>query len=166
MEDGQRNDPAIAKSRTPLVPAPRRCRTVDAQELQLDLTQELDPLCSCCKTCSRRSPGALMTRIPRVVIVGAGFGGLEAAKRLAGRPVDVTVVDRRNHHLFQPLLYQVATAALSTADIAAPLRSILAGANNVRVLLDTVCSVVPPASAVHLASGRLLPYDWLILATG
>ena len=64
--------------------------------------------------------------VPKVVIVGAGFGGLAAAKRLAGKPVDVTLVDRRNHHLFQPLLYQVATAALSPADIAAPIRSIFA----------------------------------------
>lgn len=107
-----------------------------------------------------------MARHPRVVIVGAGFGGLEAAKRLSGQRVDVTVVDRRNHHLFQPLLYQVATAALSPADIAAPIRSILARAENVRVLLDSVCGVVPLANRVQLASGRSLPYDWLILATG
>jgi NADH dehydrogenase len=107
-----------------------------------------------------------MARRPRVVIVGAGFGGLEAAKRLSGQPVEVTVVDRRNHHLFQPLLYQVATAALSPADIAAPIRSILARADNVRVLLDSVCGVVPLANSVRLSSGRSLPYDWLILATG
>jgi NADH dehydrogenase len=107
-----------------------------------------------------------MSRRPRVVIVGAGFGGLEAAKRLARRPVDVTVVDRRNHHLFQPLLYQVATAALSPADIAAPIRSILAGARNIRVLLDSVSGVIPLANSVRLSSGLVLPYDWLILATG
>lgn len=101
-----------------------------------------------------------------MVIVGAGFGGLEAAKRLAGKEVDVTVVDRRNHHLFQPLLYQVATAALSPADIAAPIRSILAGARNVRVLLDSVAGVIPLANSVRLSSGLVLPYDWLILATG
>jgi NADH dehydrogenase len=101
-----------------------------------------------------------------VVIVGAGFGGLEAAKRLSGQPVDVTVVDRRNHHLFQPLLYQVATAALSPADIAAPIRSILAHARNVRVLLDSVTGIMPVANRVGLASGHSLPYDWLILATG
>ena len=103
---------------------------------------------------------------PKVVIVGAGFGGLEAAKRLAGRDVDVTVVDRRNHHLFQPLLYQVATAALSPADIAAPIRSILRGARNVRVLLDGVCAVLPDANHVMLESGKSLPYDWLVVATG
>lgn len=103
---------------------------------------------------------------PRVVIVGAGFGGLAAAKRLAGRAVDVTVVDRRNHHLFQPLLYQVATAALSPADIAAPIRSILANGRNVRVLLDEVHDVDADSNRVALASGRSLEYDWLILATG
>lgn len=103
---------------------------------------------------------------PRVVVVGAGFGGLAAAKRLAGEPVDVTVVDRRNHHLFQPLLYQVATAALSPADIAAPIRSILSRARNVRVLLDEVTGVDPARNSVTLASGRRLGFDWLILATG
>ena len=103
---------------------------------------------------------------PKVVIVGAGFGGLEAAKRLANRDVDVTVIDRRNHHLFQPLLYQVATAALSPADIAAPIRSILAHAQNVRVLLDCVCGVIADTKCVQLESGRVVHYDWLILATG
>ena len=103
---------------------------------------------------------------PRVVIVGAGFGGLEAAKRLSGQPVDVTIVDQRNHHLFQPLLYQVATAALSPADIAAPIRSILARAPNVRVLLDCVCAISASSRTVLLQSGRPLDYDWLILATG
>ncbi len=103
---------------------------------------------------------------PKVLIVGAGFGGLEVAKRLANAPVEVTVVDRRNHHLFQPLLYQVATAALSPADIAAPIRSILAHAKNVRVLLDAVVAVIPSARAVRLESGRVVDYDWLILATG
>ncbi|HEU0284819.1 MAG TPA: NAD(P)/FAD-dependent oxidoreductase [Sphingomicrobium sp.] len=103
---------------------------------------------------------------PRVVIVGAGFGGLSAAKRLANKPVDVTIVDRRNHHLFQPLLYQVATAALSPADIAAPIRSILSNARNVRVLLDEVVDVDSAKDKVWLASGGSLDYDWLILATG
>jgi NADH dehydrogenase len=103
---------------------------------------------------------------PKVVIVGAGFGGLEAAKRLAHEDADVTVIDRRNHHLFQPLLYQVATAALSPADIAAPIRSILAHAANVRVLLDSICAVIPQERAVRLQSGAVINYDWLILATG
>lgn len=101
-----------------------------------------------------------------VVIVGAGFGGLSVAQRLANQPVDVTVVDRRNHHLFQPLLYQVATAALSPADVAAPIRSILSRARNVRVLLDEVIGVDPAANSVQLSSGTSLDYDWLVLATG
>jgi NADH dehydrogenase len=103
---------------------------------------------------------------PKVVIVGAGFGGLAAAKQLAGEPVDVTIVDRRNHHLFQPLLYQVATAALSPADIAAPIRSIFARDRNVRVILDEVVGVTADLNVVTLARGGSLDFDWLILATG
>jgi NADH dehydrogenase len=103
---------------------------------------------------------------PHVVIVGAGFGGLAAAKRLAGREVDVTLVDRRNHHVFQPLLYQVATAALSPADIAGPIRAIFSGASNIRVLLDEVTSVKPFDNHVELSRSGKLRYDWLILATG
>lgn len=106
------------------------------------------------------------TNRPRVVIVGAGFGGLAAAKRLAGSDVDVTLVDRRNHHVFQPLLYQVATAALSPADIAAPIRSIFSRSSNVRVVLDEVAGVDASRNVVELASGYELLFDWLILATG
>jgi NADH dehydrogenase len=105
-------------------------------------------------------------RAPRVVIVGAGFGGLAAAKRLAGERVDVTLVDRRNHHLFQPLLYQVATAALSPADIAAPIRSIFADAKNVRVLLDEVTGIDAAGSRIMLGRTGPLEFDWLILASG
>jgi NADH dehydrogenase len=108
----------------------------------------------------------MSTPKPRVVIVGAGFGGLAAAQRLAGKPVDVTLVDRRNHHLFQPLLYQVATAALSPADIAAPIRSIMANASNVRVVLDEVSGVDILRDRVSLASGSEIAFDHLILATG
>lgn len=103
---------------------------------------------------------------PRVVIVGAGFGGLAAAKRLAGKPVDVTIVDKSNHHLFQPLLYQVATAALSPADIAAPIRSIFAREANIRVLLDEAVGVDSRGKRLILNRGGALPYDWLILSTG
>ncbi len=78
---------------------------------------------------------------PRVVVVGTGFGGLEAARRLARSPVDVTVIDRHNYHLFQPLLYQVATAALSRADIAEPIRVVLRYQQNATVLLDEVVGV-------------------------
>src|SRR5689334_9173775 len=101
----------------------------------------------------------------RVVIVGAGFGGLMAAKTLKDADVEVTVVDRHNYHLFQPLLYQVATAALSPAQIAAPVRSILRGQANVTVRLGRVTGVEMAARQVELGDDRL-PYDWLILATG
>ena len=101
----------------------------------------------------------------RVVIVGAGFGGLMAAKTLKGADVDVTIVDRHNYHLFQPLLYQVATAALSPAQIAAPIRSILRGQSNITVRLARVTGVDMAERQVML-DGEKLPYDWLILATG
>src|SRR3989442_6495602 len=102
---------------------------------------------------------------PHVVIVGGGFGGLHAARALAGRPVRVTLLDRRNHHLFQPLLYQVATAALNAADIATPLRSILRRATNVTVLLADVEQVDLAARRAHRDRGQL-SYDALILAAG
>ena len=102
---------------------------------------------------------------PRVVIVGAGFGGLTAARALAAAPVALTVVDRRNHHLFQPLLYQVATASLSPGDIAYPIRSILRRQKNTEVFLADAVAVDPAAREVVLADGRL-PYDFLIVATG
>ena len=103
----------------------------------------------------------------RVVIVGGGFGGLQAAKALADAPVQVTLVDRRNHHLFQPLLYQVATAALSPADIAQPIRSVLRGQSNVEVILAGVDAIDVAAKEVVLDedAGRL-SYDYLILAAG
>ena len=103
---------------------------------------------------------------PRVVVVGAGFGGLEAARKLARAPVQVTVIDRHNYHLFQPLLYQVATAALSSADIAQPIRAVLRRQRNATVLLDEVVGVDPGARAVKTRSGAQQRYDWLILATG
>ena len=101
-----------------------------------------------------------------MVVVGAGFGGLAAVRGLAGADVDITLVDRRNHHLFQPLLYQVATAALSPADIAAPIRSILRRQRNVRVVLDEVCGLDRERQEVQLVSGQRLEFDFLILATG
>lgn len=103
---------------------------------------------------------------PRVVIVGGGFGGIRAAISLARLPVDVTVVDRRNHHTFQPLLYQVALAVLSPADIAQPIRSILRSYRNTQVLMDEVVAIDVSAHQVSLASGAQLPYDYLVLATG
>ena len=104
-------------------------------------------------------------RKPHVVIVGAGFGGLEAAKLLIKEPVRMTVIDRTNHHLFQPLLYQIATAALSPADIAAPIRGILGRCKNTEVILGEVKSVNVEARTVNTGD-REIPYDYLILATG
>ena len=102
---------------------------------------------------------------PHVVVVGGGFGGLYAARALAGRPVRVTLLDRRNHHLFQPLLYQVATAALNPSDIATPLRSVLRHAKNITVLLAEVERVDLPARRLVLDRGEI-GYDALILAAG
>ena len=103
----------------------------------------------------------------RVVVVGAGFGGLSVAEGLAGAPeVDLTIVDATNHHLFQPLLYQVATAALSPADIAAPIREILPAAKDIRVLLAKVTGIDADRREVVCDDGRRIPYDRLVLATG
>src|SRR6266849_11050195 len=108
---------------------------------------------------------AASEQTPRVVIIGAGFGGLEAAKKLCCKAVRVTVIDRTNYHLFQPLLYQVATAALSPADIAAPVRAILSKCENMEVILAEVQSVDVAAKAVK-AGDLQIAYDYLILATG
>jgi NADH dehydrogenase len=104
-------------------------------------------------------------RRPEVVIVGGGFGGLYTARALRRAPVHVTIVDRRNHHLFQPLLYQVATAALNPADIAAPIRSVFRGWPNVSVLLAEAVAVDLQTKTLVLADGTL-SYDYLVLATG
>lgn len=107
------------------------------------------------------------TTVPHVVIIGAGFGGLEAAKGLGKYPVQVTVIDRNNHHLFQPMLYQVATAGLSPADISAPIRHILRKHTNTEVLLGEVTGIDVQAQRVQLREGdRSMPYDYLIVATG
>ena len=101
----------------------------------------------------------------RVVIIGAGFGGLSAAKALPDAPVDVIVIDRHNYHLFQPLLYQVATAGLSPADIAAPIRNVLSRQTNTTVILAEIDGVDAVARTVQ-AEDRRVPYDLLIIATG
>lgn len=103
---------------------------------------------------------------PRVVIVGAGFGGLSAATALKNAPVDLTVIDRRNHHLFQPLLYQVATASLPSTEIAWPIRAILRRQRNATVLMDDVIDVDTNAQEVQCETHSPVPYDILILATG
>ena len=103
---------------------------------------------------------------PRVLILGAGFGGLSAAKALRDAPCDVVVIDRRNYHLFQPLLYQVATAALSPAEIASPIRSILSRQKNARVLMARVAGIDAARKRVLLQDGRAEPFDFLVVATG
>jgi len=102
----------------------------------------------------------------RVVIVGGGFGGLCAAQALKSKDVDVTLVDQRNYHLFQPLLYQVATGSLSPGEIAAPLRSVLSHQKNTRVLLGTVVDIDPRSKRVLLEDGASLEYDSLVVAAG
>jgi NADH dehydrogenase len=106
------------------------------------------------------------TKRVKVVIVGGGFGGLSAAKKLSASPVDVTLIDRKNHHTFQPLLYQVATSALSPGEIALPLRHILNGARNAEVVMDEVTGFDADAHRVLLKHGSELQYDYLIVATG
>jgi NADH dehydrogenase len=103
---------------------------------------------------------------PRVVIVGGGFAGLNAGMALADMTVDVTLIDRRNHHTFQPLLYQVALAVLSPADIAQPIRSVFSKKKNIEVLMDEVIGMQVDQRRLSLSSGAQLEYDYLILATG
>jgi NADH dehydrogenase/putative oxidoreductase len=120
----------------------------------------------------RRVPGlappdpAALAALPRVVVVGAGFGGLACARALRYTPVTVTVVDRHNYHLFQPLLYQVATGGLAPSDIALPVRELFREQRNARVLLGTVTGVDPARREVPLSGAARLPYDYLVLATG
>ena len=103
---------------------------------------------------------------PHVVIIGGGFGGLAAARSLAKAPVAVTLVDQRNHHVFQPLLYQVATAALSPAEIASPIRSILRKQANTVVAMAQVTDISPPSRTITFSDGGGITYDYLIVATG
>ena len=111
------------------------------------------------------APGTGASPRQRIVIIGAGFGGLEAALHLGRAPAEVTVIDRRNYHLFQPLLYQVATAVLSPADIAAPIRSIVGVQANTRVIMAAVTGIDVAGRAV-LVGERRIPYDQLVIATG
>src|SRR5271169_21203 len=102
----------------------------------------------------------------RVVILGGGFGGLNAAQKLRRAPVETTLIDRRNFHLFQPLLYQVATGSLSPGEIAAPLRGVLGNHKNTRVLLGEAADIDPQSKKVILRDGAAFEYDSLIVATG
>ncbi|HET9729957.1 MAG TPA: NAD(P)/FAD-dependent oxidoreductase [Acidimicrobiia bacterium] len=107
-----------------------------------------------------------MPPLPRVVIIGGGFGGLQCAKALRGEPVDVVLVDRRNYHLFTPLLYQVASCLLNPSEIAAPLRKVFRGAPNIRYREGDVVRIDFATKTVHLADGVELTYDFLVIATG
>jgi NADH dehydrogenase len=123
------------------------------------------PLASAAPDGAGTVPSDVAQRVPRVVVVGAGFAGLSVAKALGSARVDLTVIDRHNYHLFQPLLYQVATAGLSPADIASPIRSILAQQKNTSVMLDRVTGIDKAAREV-VAGERRVPYDYLVIATG
>src|SRR5882762_11283469 len=111
-------------------------------------------------------PAVLEGRRPRVLILGGGFAGTHAAKSLAHLPVDVTIVDRRNHFTFQPLLYQVALAVLSPANIASPIRTIFRGKPNIEVLMDEALSFDLERRRVHFKSQAEMSYDYLMVATG
>ncbi len=113
----------------------------------------------------RRAPPVDRTRLPHVVVVGGGFGGIAAVRGLRGAACRITLVDQRNHHLFQPLLYQIATASLSPGDIATPVRAMVRGQDNVRVLLGEVTGIDAAGKTVLLGRGRIA-YDHLVLATG
>lgn len=101
-----------------------------------------------------------------VVVVGAGFGGLEFTRAIVGAPMRITLIDQRNHHLFQPLLYQVATTSLATSEIAWPIRHLLRRERQVTTLLATVCGIDTVGKRVMLADGDAIAYDTLVLATG
>ena len=107
-----------------------------------------------------------MNKKPKVVIVGGGFGGLWAANALSNKPVDVTLIDRKNHHVFQPLLYQVATAVLSPGEIATPIRRIVHSAKNIEVILGEVVGFDTTGDRVRLDDGTEVPFDYLIVAAG
>src|SRR6185503_8757667 len=116
-------------------------------------------------TSSESVPGGVKSS-PRVLILGCGFGGLWAAQALGRAPVEVTVLDRTNHHLFTPLLYQVATAGLSAPSIAGPIRHILADQRNTTVLLGEAREIRPGEKKVLLEDGAAIAYDRLVVATG
>ncbi len=140
--------------------APWKVRNMNTHTTQGNIQQDIE------STPSGTQPEQSTGLIPRVVIIGAGFGGLQAAKSLAHVPVKVTLIDRNNHHLFQPMLYQVATSGLSPADIATPIRETLSKQENVEVLMATVQGVDIQEQRVLLEQEQWVPYDYLIVATG
>src|ERR1700758_1769776 len=107
-----------------------------------------------------------MSKTPHVAIVGAGFGGLEAAEQLAHVPVEVTLIDRHNYHTFQPLLYQVATSLLNAEDVGAPVRSLFRHQENVTFRLGTVTNIDVPSRKLQMENGSEVGYDYLVLAGG
>jgi NADH dehydrogenase len=107
-----------------------------------------------------------MSKQKNLIIVGGGFGGISVAKNLKGTDIDVTIVDKRNHHLFQPLLYQVATAALSPGDVAVPIRSIFSSSDNIKTILGEVTEIDKDKKILHLKNRSPLNFDYLVLATG
>src|SRR5215217_117964 len=109
---------------------------------------------------------SFMADKPRVVIIGGGFGGLQAAKKLANKPVQVILIDRKNHHTFQPLLYQVATAVLSPGEIATPIRRILFRYENVEVILGEAVGFDTERKIIKMFDGAEISYDYLIVAAG
>src|SRR5215467_9193265 len=130
-----------------------------------------DQLSFCCGRENNSAPNqkwsrGFMSERAKVIIIGGGFGGLSAAQALKSAPVDVTLVDRRNYHLFQPLLYQVATGSLSPGEVAAPLRGVLGRQRNTRVLLGEMVDLDPAARRIRLADGAAIDYDSLIVAIG
>src|SRR3954451_19743834 len=128
------------------------------------------PTSRCVHGCASEEPSILqsapMRPLPRVIIVGAGFGGLQCARKLAGEPVDVTIVDRQNYHLFTPLLYQVASCLLNPSEITAPVRKVFRDSSNVRYRQGEVVDVDFSEQTVRLADGETLHYDEIVLATG
>jgi NADH dehydrogenase len=155
-----------------IAPARRACGDAAKYLTGLGPTAANAYIIQCTENSKSQRPFAMTPDLPRptkphrVVIVGAGFGGLEATFRLAGAPVSITLLDRRNHHLFQPLLYQVATASLATSEIAWPIRYLLRGRPEVTTLFATVSGVDTVSKRVLLDDGDALPYDTLVLATG
>jgi NADH dehydrogenase len=151
---------------------PERSRTVRGSSLQaasgsapMTIDDQIAPVQPEGSAIAAGGKGAALPDRPRVVIVGGGFAGIEAARALQRSPARVTVIDRRNYSLFQPLLYQVATAALSPADVAVPIRSLLRGANT-EVMLDEVVGVELDSACVRTMAGRAIGFDFLVLASG